>query len=80
MAVLALTAVLLLVEGYVYLVSGLVVPATFLIPLWVAWFVLAGMAVALRRRPLLALIVPFAGAGFWLLYVGGLGALLDWTA
>lgn len=77
---LVLTGVLLLALGYVFLVSGLVVPMPWLIVLLPVWLALVWAAVALRRRPGLAILVPLGGAAFWLLYVGGLGALLDWTA
>ena len=53
-------------------------PHPYLINLWVAWFGFALLAWALRRRPFLALLVPVSGALFWIVYVQGLGTLLDW--
>jgi hypothetical protein len=63
---------------YWYLASRLLVPHPYLAILWVAWFGFALLAWALRRRPFLALLVPVAGALFWIAYVQGLGTLLDW--
>lgn len=77
-AALLVTAVLMLGLAYWYLASGLLVPHPWLAILWVAWAGFALAAWALRRRPFLALLVPVAGALFWVIYVQGLGTLLDW--
>jgi hypothetical protein len=66
--------------AYLYLVSGLVVPSPWLVPLWIAMVALIALAILWWRRPVLVLILPIAGLAFWFAYVQGLGALLDWTA
>jgi hypothetical protein len=72
--------VLLVPLGYLYLVSGLVVPGPWIFLLWVAMLALIILAIRWWRRPILVLILPFAGALFWVVFVQGLGALFDWTA
>lgn len=71
---------LLLPLAYLYLVSGLVVPVPWLVPLWIAMVVLIVLAIRWWRRPVPVLILPFAGLAFWYAYVQGLGSLMDWTA
>ena len=71
---------LLLPLAYLYLVSGLVVPAPWLVPLWIAMLLLIVLAVRWWRRPLLVVLLPFGGLAFWFVYVQGLGSMLDWTA
>ncbi len=66
--------------GYVYLASGLVVPAPWLAGLWIALLVLIVLAIRWWRRPLLVLALPVVGALFWFAFVQGLGSLFDWTA
>jgi hypothetical protein len=50
LVVAVLAVVLHLVVGYFYLAGGLVVPGYVLIPLWVAWALLAWWLVNLARR------------------------------
>jgi hypothetical protein len=71
---------LLLPLAYLYLVSGLVVPTPWLVPMWIAMVALIVLAIRWWRRPLLVLVLPVAGLGFWFAYVQGLGTLFDWTA
>lgn len=64
-----------------FLVSGLVMPSwavVFLVLVWVALLVLA--LYFFKRRPLLVLLLPFAGLAFWLAFWLVGGALFDWTA
>jgi hypothetical protein len=72
------TAILMLGLAYWYLASGLLVPHPWLAILWAVWVGLALAAWGLRRRPLMTLLVPLFGALFWLVYVQGLGTLLNW--
>jgi hypothetical protein len=72
--------VLLGALAYLYLASGLVVPAPWLWGLWAIGVALIGLSVLWWRRPLLVLALPFVGALIWLAYVQGLGSLFDWTA
>jgi len=69
------------VVGYVYLVSGLVVPGVWLIILWLVW--VAGIYVLVRvfrnARPWTPLVAVGAMA-VWAIYVSLGGFLLDWTA
>jgi len=66
--------------AYLYLASGLLVPAPWLWGLWAIGVTLMGLSVLWWRRPLLVLALPFVGALIWLAYVQGLGSLFDWTA
>jgi hypothetical protein len=72
--------VLLGALAYLYLASGLVVPAPWLWGLWAVGLVMIGLSIRWWRRPLLVLALSFVGALFWLAYVQGLGSLFDWTA
>jgi hypothetical protein len=72
--------VLLAVLSYLYLASGLVVPAPWLWGLWAVMVVLIGLSIRWWRRPVLVLALPFVGAMFWVAYLQGLGSLFDWTA
>jgi len=72
--------VLLAVLSYLYLASGLVVPAPWLWGLWAVMVVLIGLSIRWWHRPVLVLALPFVGALFWVAYLQGLGSLLDWTA
>ena len=75
--------VLHLAMGYLIAVSGLVAPMWILVPLILAWGLLAGRFVAItrsKRSAWLYLTVPGATAVLWLLAVPGLGTLLDWRA
>ena len=72
-----------LATGYLIAVSGLVAPMWVLVPLILAWGLLAGQFVAITRAGRsgwLYLAVPGAAALLWLLAVPGLGTLLDWRA
>jgi hypothetical protein len=70
-----------LVVGFFYLTAGLVTPLYGLIVLWIVWLALLALAIwMLRRRPVLALLVPVVALGI-LVGVVTLGeALLGWTA
>jgi hypothetical protein len=63
--------------GWLYMSAGLVVPPPFLFVLWAAWGAFLVTAI-LRRRPLYVLATPFLAVGFWIVFVLGLGTLLDW--
>ena len=72
--------VLQLLVGLPYLVSGLIVPGSYLLGLWLVWLAFTVGALALfRRRPMLVPVVPMAAFGTWM----GLLALgvhfLHWT-
>ncbi|MGH2805921.1 MAG: hypothetical protein ACRDKT_01470 [Actinomycetota bacterium] len=69
-----------LVAGFFYLVSGLVVPAPWLIILWILWIVLAAYAVRNRHHPWRVLGTPFVAGGLWFIYVEGGSRLFGWTA
>ncbi len=67
--------------GLLYLVSGLLVPIPWLIPLWVLWFAGVLLLVRLFRTqrvatPLLALALAL----IWLAYITFGDAVLGWTA
>jgi hypothetical protein len=81
LAVAAVAGVAHLLIGYIYLVSGLAVPGYALIPLWIWWFLLAGLLVGLAsRRSWWSAVIPFVAAATWVLVVLGGGELLGWTA
>ena len=69
----------LLVVGFFYLASGLLVPGPFLVLLWLWWAVLAWVLVRLARtRSWWVLAVPLvAGASWWLVLTAG-EAWLGW--
>jgi hypothetical protein len=70
-----------LMAGYVYLVSGLVVPFYALLPLWAWWLFLLVTLVRLAiRGSWWVVAVPVVAAVTWVLVVLGGGELLDWTA
>jgi hypothetical protein len=70
-----------LLVGYVYLISGLVVPFYALLPLWAWWLFLLVTLVRLAiRGSWWVLAVPGVAAVTWILVVLGGGELLDWTA
>lgn len=71
---------LLLLVGFLYVVSGLVVPQPWLTGLWVFWVVLALYAVRHRTTPWRVLVAPVVGILVWLVFITVGGALLDWTA
>ncbi len=72
--------VLLAPVGYLYLVSGLVVPQPWLAGLWAAWVLLTLYALRHRAQPWRVLATPLIGVLLWVGVVMGGGALLDWTA
>jgi len=69
-----------LLVGFPYLISGLIVPAPYLLGLWLVWVAFAVAAVGLlRRRPAMVPLVPLAAAGSWFGLLA-LGAhFLHWT-
>ena len=79
LAIVVLGFLLLAVAGYFYLASGLVVPMPYLAVLWVAWLVMAGVAIAKRREPGIVMAMGITAAVFWFAFVQGLGSLLDWS-
>ncbi len=78
-AQLCATAVYLAI-GYLYIISGLAVPAIFLLPLWAAWagFLAVGFSHRDDLRYLVA--VPLGAATLWAAVVLGLGSVLNWQA
>lgn len=66
--------------GFLYLVSGLVVPQPWLALLWAIWVALLAYAVAHRHRPGVVLATPLAAALLWVAVVRFGGAVLNWTA
>ena len=66
--------------GYLYVISGLVVPTPFLFALWAAWGALLVVAFQLRDKPVWVLAAPVVGALLWVGVVLGLGTLLNWQA
>ena len=69
------------IVGYVYLVSGLVVPGVWLIVLWLGW--IAGLWVLVRVFRTMRAWTPLVAVGamaVWAIYVSLGGYLLDWTA
>jgi hypothetical protein len=66
--------------GYLYLVSGLVVPAVGLLPLGLLWAGLLVLLVRHRQRPFVSVAVPLGALGIWfgILWFGG--TVLGWTA
>jgi hypothetical protein len=71
---------LLLVAGFFYLASGLVVPAPWLIILWAIWVALAVYAVRNRHHPWRVFAIPFIAGGVWFIFVEGGSRLFGWTA
>lgn len=73
--------VLYLAVGFVYLVSGLVVPPPWLVVLWLIW--LAGvypLVLVFQRRRAWTPLLAVAAAVVWFLYLTIGEAMLDWTA
>ncbi|MGH2686659.1 MAG: hypothetical protein ACRDJP_14435 [Actinomycetota bacterium] len=66
--------------GWWYLVTGLLVPGPYLYILWAAWVVFLSIQIVNRRRPVVVFSTPFVAAAIWLVFVQGLGSLLDWKA
>lgn len=74
----AFAALLHVVVGYFYLVSGLVVPGYALVPLWALWIVFAVAIWRMRSRPAVVLAVPFVAAGVWFVVLTAGGAWWGW--
>lgn len=72
--------VLLAPVGLLYLGSGLVVPAPWVLAVWAVWVALVAGAVAFRRRPGVVLALPVAAVVLWLAIVSAGSALFGWTA
>lgn len=73
-----LAAALVLLVGFTYLSSGLVVPGPWLFVLWAVWPLLVWWLVRLRYRSI-ALVVPVAGAAFWFAFLTIGAPIFDWT-
>lgn len=71
---------LYLAIGYLYVISGLAVPAPFLLSLWIAWAAL--LVIGLRHRDDLRYLVtiPLLAVTAWVAIVLGLGSLFNWQA
>lgn len=74
-----LAAALMVLVGFVYLTSGLVVPAAWLVPLWLLWIGLAWWTLRLRYQRV-ALLIPLLGIALWFGYLTLGDRLLGWTA
>jgi hypothetical protein len=75
------TAAAMVLIGYVYLASGLFMPAWALALLWVLWLTLVWYGVRLARtRSLLVLVLPVIGATAWILLAWFGGSVLGWQA
>jgi hypothetical protein len=72
--------VLLAPVGFLYVVSGLVVPQPWLYGLWAAWLGLAAYAFQHRAEPWRVLATPVVAVLLWVGVVMVGGALLGWTA
>ena len=76
-----LAAVVQLALGYLYLVSGLAVPAYALFPLWLWWgFLTALMSRWVLARSWWALAVPVVAYATWTVVLFAGDAFLGWTA
>jgi membrane-bound ClpP family serine protease len=75
------TAVVMVLIGYVYLASGLFMPGWALALLAVLWITLVWYGVRLARtRSLLVLVLPLIGATAWILLAWFGGSVLGWQA
>jgi hypothetical protein len=73
--------VLYVATGFVYVTSGLVVPAPWLFPLWGIWLVGLYLLIRVfRNRRAWTPLVAVGAAAVWWLYVTLGGLILDWTA
>jgi phosphoglycerol transferase MdoB-like AlkP superfamily enzyme len=78
---LGLAVVGMLIVGFLYLVSGLAVPAWGLVILFAVWIALAWYGVRLARsRSFLVLLLPVIAVAFWVALVWFGGAVLGWQA
>jgi hypothetical protein len=76
-----LAALAHLVVGWFYLAGGLVIPGAVLIPLWIAWILLAAVLVYLAiRRSYWTLAVPIGAAVLFVLVLVVGDQVLGWTA
>ncbi len=75
-----LAVAIFLALGYLYLISGLVVPGPFLLLLWATWLALAVTGVRFRDDVRFLVGVPAAAGLLWLGVVLGLGSILNWQA
>ncbi len=66
--------------GYLYVVSGLVVPGVFLFLLWAAWGALLIVGFQHRHDFRYLVAVPLLATIIWTGIVLGLGWLLNWQA
>jgi hypothetical protein len=66
--------------GYLYVISGLGVPAVFLLPLWAAWAALLAVGFSHRHDFRYLVAVPVGAATLWAAVALGLGAVLNWQA
>ena len=70
-----------LLVGFYYLAGGLVIPGAVLYPLWVLWFLLAGVLVRLAvRRSWWTAAVPVLAAVLFVVTLVIGGQVLGWTA
>ena len=81
LVVAVVAAVLHLVVGYFYLAGGLVVPGYVLLPLWVAWALLAWWLVSLaRRNSWWTPLAPVAAAALFVVVLTVGEQVLGWQA
>ena len=81
LVVAVLAAALHLVVGIYYLAAGLVVPGYVLVPLWIAWLLLAWWLVTLaRRNSWWTPLAPVAAAVLFLLVITVGDQVLGWQA
>lgn len=69
-----------LAVGTFYAAAGLVAPGWAVAVLWAVWLALAAVLWRHRRRPVVALSVPFVAAAVWWAVVTAGDAFLGWTA
>ena len=78
---LTVAVAMLLAVGILYSAAGLATPLWAAAVLWAAWFGWAWVLVRLwQRRPVLALLVPPAALGLFLVTLTAGERLLGWTA
>lgn len=73
-------ALLLIACGYLYLVSGLVVPPPYLFALWALWGAIVAIVVIKRADWRVVLAAPFAAAALWFAILWAGGEFLGWRA
>jgi hypothetical protein len=72
--------ILLLITGFFYLVSGLVVPFPYLFFMWGLWIAIVGVAILKRADWRVVAAAPFVSIGLWFAIVWAGGRFLGWTA